>query len=34
MLRNPPDYGDDDGTNRSDELEDPEGHRWWIMERL
>jgi uncharacterized glyoxalase superfamily protein PhnB len=27
-------YGDDYGTNRSYELEDPEGHRWWITERL
>jgi uncharacterized glyoxalase superfamily protein PhnB len=27
-------YGDDYGTNRSYELEDPEGHRWWITQRL
>jgi uncharacterized glyoxalase superfamily protein PhnB len=27
-------YGDDYGTNKSFELEDPEGHRWWITERL
>jgi uncharacterized glyoxalase superfamily protein PhnB len=28
------DYGEDYGTNRSYELEDPEGHRWWITQRL
>jgi uncharacterized glyoxalase superfamily protein PhnB len=27
-------YGDDYGTNRSYELEDPGGHRWWITQRL
>jgi uncharacterized glyoxalase superfamily protein PhnB len=27
-------YGDDYGTNRSYEIEDPDGHRWWIMQRL
>ena len=27
-------YGEDYGTNRSYELEDPEGHRWWISQRL
>ena len=27
-------YGDDYGSNRSYELEDPEGHRWWITQRL
>ncbi len=28
------DYGEDYGSNRSYEVEDPEGHRWWIAERL
>jgi uncharacterized glyoxalase superfamily protein PhnB len=27
-------YGDDYGTNRSYELEDLEGHRWWFAQRL
>ena len=27
-------YGEDYGTNRSYEVEDPEGHRWWITQRL
>jgi uncharacterized glyoxalase superfamily protein PhnB len=27
-------YGDDYGTNRSYELQDPGGHRWWITQRL
>ncbi|MBL8740358.1 MAG: VOC family protein [Myxococcales bacterium] len=28
------DYGDDYWTDRSYEAEDPEGHRWWIVQRM
>jgi uncharacterized glyoxalase superfamily protein PhnB len=28
------DYGDDYWSDRCYEAEDPEGHRWWIAERL
>lgn len=28
------DYGEDYWTDRAYEAEDPEGHRWWIVERM
>jgi uncharacterized glyoxalase superfamily protein PhnB len=28
------DYGEDYWTDRSYEAEDPEGHRWWFVQRL
>ena len=27
-------YGDEYGSNRTFELEDPEGHRWWLGQRV